>query len=525
MPLRPRAGAPAARGTLVRHGRPCETDHREDVDAVSRAPSHRTTALLRRTGAGVVLLVTGGLAAAGCTFDRDEPATVTMPEMNTTTTTVPGEGPDQVAPSPDDEPLPVAWITQVGGPGDDRLSAVTGAQATVVAVGTTAGLAGAPSVGGTDVLVASIETSGEVGSVTSSGSTADDVANGVTSDDTTTACGSTAGDLGAPPGGAADAWCATIADDGTLGAATQLGGTDSEIATGVGTSPGIGHAYVSGTLSGLLPGAQDPNGRGIGNGDALMMQIDADGRPVWARQFGTGVEDGALAATGNPDGDGAVVGYTDGDLEGRSTGGRDGWISRFDPSGNQRWVTQLGSSGTDSLVAVAATGEARRGTELFVGAGVTDADVDAEGPGLNAGLNDAFVAAVGGNGALEWIAQFGSDFEETVGGVAVDGATVYVTGSTGDAFGDLVDDGGPGGARDGFLAAVDAASGDVLWVSRFGSEGDETMTGLAVTEDGLLVASGVTGGQVGREPSAGGDDGFVIAFSLSAAGGGAASSV
>ena len=31
-----------------------------------------------------------------------------MPEMNTTTTTVPGGGPDQVAPSPDDEPLPVA---------------------------------------------------------------------------------------------------------------------------------------------------------------------------------------------------------------------------------------------------------------------------------------------------------------------------------------------------------------------------------------------------------------------------------
>ena len=473
----------------------------------------------------IVLLAVGALAAAGCTFDRDEPATVTMPRMDTTTTTVPSDGPDELAPTPDIEPLPVAWITQVGGPGDDRLSAVTGSQASVIAVGGTAGLRDVPSTGGSDVLVATIETSGELGTLTTTGSAADDVANGVAADGTAVACGSTSGSLGASSGGGSDAWCGTIGGDGSLGVPTQLGGPDAEAATGIGTSPGIGESYVSGTLSGLLPGAQDPSGRGLGNGDALMMQVDTEGRPVWARQFGTGAEDGALAATGNPDGDGLVVGYTDGDLEGRSKGGRDSWISRFDPSGNQRWITQLGSSGTDTMHAVTVTGEARRGTELFVGAGVTDADVDAEGPGTNAGLNDAFVAAVGTDGALEWITQFGSDFEETVGGVAADGGTLYVTGSSGEGLGDLLEDGGPGGARDGFLAALDAATGQVLWVSRFGSEGDEIMTGLATTEDGLLVASGVTTGQMGDEPSAGGSDGFVIAFPLSSAGGGAASSV
>ena len=282
---------------------------------------------------------------------------------------------------------------------------------------------------------------------------------------------------------------------------------------------------MSGTLDGLLPGAQDPSGRGLGNGDALMMQADPEGRPIWARQFGTGLEDGALAADGAPDGDGLTVGYTDGDLEGPSKGGRDGWVSRFDPTGNQRWIAQLGSSGTDTLSAVTSSGEARRGSELVIAAGVTDADVDAEGPGLNAGLNDPFVAALGSDGTLQWVSQFGSTFEETVGGVAADGDTIYVTGSSGSDFGDLLEDGGPGGARDGFLAAIDAASGTVLWVSRFGSTGDETMTGLATTEDGLLVASGTTTGQVGDDPSAGGTDGFVIAFPLAAAGGGAASSV
>jgi len=462
---------------------------------------------------------------AGCTFTSDEPATVTLPEMNTTTTTTPeGTGPDQLAPS-DAEPLPVAWIRQVGGPGEDALNGVTGLGATVVAVGRTAGLAGVPPAGGTDVLVATIGTDGELGTSTAGGSAGDDDAAAVSADVTVTLCGSTTGDLGAASAGAEDAFCAPVDANGSLGQATQLGGTESERATGIGTSAGVGYSYVSGTLDGLLPGAQDPSGRGLGNGDALMLQSDPEGRPIWARQFGTGLEDGALAADGAPDGDGLSVGYTDGDLEGPSKGGRDSWVSRFDPAGNQRWITQLGSSGTDTLSAVTLSGEATLGNELVIGAGVTDADVDAEGPGLNAGLNDPFVAALGSDGTLQWISQFGSTFEETVGGVAADGDTIYVTGASGSEFGELLEDGGPGGARDGFLAAIDAASGTVLWVSRFGSAGDETMTGLTTTEDGLLVASGITTGQVGDDPSAGGTDGFVIAFPLAAAGGGAASSV
>lgn len=490
---------------------------------VSRVPEPRprTGRIIRPIALAAAVTVIAG----ACSLDREEPATVTLPEMNTTTTTL-AEGPDRLAPEDAAEPLPVAWIVQVGGPGDDAFAALSGAQDTVIAVGDTDGLPDTPNQGGVDVLVTRVETSGELRSTTSAGSPADDRASGVTVDEgQPLVCGSTAGDLGAPTGGGIDAWCALVDDDGALVAPTQLGGSDDEVATGVGTSPGVGHAYVSGTLSGLLPGAQDTTGRGLGNGDALMMQVDPQGRPVWARQFGTGAADGAMAAVGNPDGDGIAGGFTDGDLEGRSKGARDSWLSRFDPSGNQRWITQLGSSGNDSIVAVTVTGEASQGTELFVGAGITDADVDAEGPGLNAGLNDGFVAAVSTNGSLQWISQFGSDFEETVGGVAADGDVVYVTGSSGDGFGELLEDGGLGGARDGYLAALDAASGTVLWVSRFGSEADETMTGLAVTEDGLLVASGVTTGQMGQDAPAGGADAFVIAFPLSTAGGGAASSV
>ena len=63
------------------------------------------------------------------------------------------------------------------------------------------------------------------------------------------------------------------------------------------------------------------------------------------------------------------------------------------------------------------------------------------------------------------------------------------------------------------------------WVAQFGSTGDEVVTGMTRTESGLIVVSGSTTGQLGTTPPAGGTDGFLVAFPLSSAGGGAASSV
>ncbi len=60
---------------------------------------------------------------------------------------------------------------------------------------------------------------------------------------------------------------------------------------------------------------------------------------------------------------------------------------------------------------------------------------------------------------------------------------------------------------------------------RFGSELDERVSGISTTEDGLVVVSGTTAGQLGEDPPSGGSDGFLIAFPLAASGGGAASSV
>src|SRR5690606_13356054 len=120
-----------------------------------------------------------------------------------------------------------------------------------------------------------------------------------------------------------------------------------------------------------------------------------------------------------------------------------------------------------------------------------------EAPPLGEGvMSDAFAASFGPDGTLAWTTTLASPAEDQGTSVVADGEIIYVAGTTRVDLGELLPETGPGGAADGFRAALDAASGDILWVSRFGSTGDEVITGATTTEDGLLVLSGTTTGQM-----------------------------
>jgi hypothetical protein len=457
----------------------------------------------------LAVLLASTLVAA-CSFDRDEPAAVTVPRMNTTTTTT---APDAVAPPPPEvEPLEPTWWLQVGGPDDESLAAVTSLGAELVAVGSVTGTT-------TDAWALAATTSGELLATAQDGTEVEDRATAVATDGVTVlTCGTTDGEFGGPTGGETDVWCSPISEEWELGEVRQLGGPGREQVTGLTMAEGVPHGYAAGAagVTGVAPPGDD---------DALALQLRTDGTPEWARQFGTIGADAATAVTMSEDGDGVFVGTTDGSLEGPSFGGRDAWISRFDRAGNQRWTTQIGSAGTDGFDAVVPLGEARRGTEQYVAVGSTDGDLDAEGPSAPTGGVDVAVASFGAAGDLEWVTQFGSESDDRATAVAMDGTTVYVAGSTTGEFGDLLDELGPGGGTDGFLAAVDAVSGEVLWVSRFGSEGDDLVSAATATADGLLVLAGTTTGSIGDTESGGGTDGFLVAFPLSASAGSAARDV
>lgn len=485
-----------------------------------RSPvAHRRALAVLLTGLGLVVL------AVSCT--TDEPASVTMPQRpktTTTTTTTPGTAP--LVPEDESQLPPVAWILQVGGPGDDVLNAAASAADRVVATGATAGLQNLEPAR-SEMLLITAGTDGELRNAQTSHSGASDYGTAIAaSPDAQFACGNTSGNFGSGTAGGLDLFCGAVTPEGAPAPPRQLGSNGDDVATGASIGGNSTEGYVSGSIAGLLPGAQDPMGRGLGAGDAVAVLVDAQGSAIWARQFGTPVLDAALGVVATPAGDGIFVGYTEGDLEGPSSGGRDAWVSRFDREGIQRWATQLGSAGTDEFTAVGTVGEARRGNELFIAGGFSDGDIDAEGPLVGMGGTDAIAAAFTTNGSLGWMAQFGGEGEDRIQSVVTDGSIAYLIGTTTSAdFGTLLDGGGEGGGADGFVVAIDATNGAEIWSGRFGSPEDEVVTGGTTTDDGMLVISGSTRGQMGETPPGGGSDGFLLAVPLIGAGGGARSMV
>lgn len=529
------------------------------------AGTHRSR-LTRRILPWTIPLCTLVLATIVTGCSRDEAASTTTTTTTTTTsppttTTAPGA----------DTPLPVAWVRQVGGPGDDVINAATGHDDVVIGAGTTTGLSAvdrpssAPTAAFLDVVAA---VDGTPRSTTQSHQTDTATATGITSapsgtttsSQTMTTCGSTAAPIGAPSvgSGGTDAWCAPVSPDATLGVATRYGSDADDSFAGVTMTADGQDVYAVGQAVGLFAGAREPTGGQLGAGDALVTRITSTGELRWARQFGSAAPDAATGVTTSKDGDAVVTGWTDGRTRGDTSGdvgGRDAWIARMDQSGGQRWMTQYGTTGSDRALAVASGGDPRRGTETFIAAGATDG---AAGTATNLGGTDAMVNAFDASGRMRWSVQLGSAADDEASGVAVDGDTVYVVGTTAGEIvggtrisltptarpdsGDRTSGPSPttttpptttppntlpptGGGLDGFLAAIDLATGELRWVAQFGSTGDERVTGLTRTGTGLLVASGSTTGQMGTTAPSGGTDGFMVAFVPPAGGGGAASIV
>lgn len=501
------------------------------------------------------LTVTAALVATavlGGACSRDDDASPAGPRSTTT------EPPLSVAPpttaDPEDQPPEPAWIVQVGTPLDDALLGVAARQDEVVAAGYTDGAIDESPAGqddstgstdpanhGRDALVAVVGTDAEVRHLGQAGGTAPETATGVGSGGATTiACGTVEG-AAAPSGGVEDAWCAPIAGDGSLGTLEARGGPDQDRLDGAAVEPDGSLGYAAGSTLGLFPSASDTSTGVLGSGDALLWQVDPSGAPVWIRQFGTGQLDRGEAVAATVERDAVVVGTTEGDLDGPSNGAQDGFISRYEQSGLPRWTRQFGTSALDRPLAVATGGEPTRGTETYVTVGSTEGELapavggtasdlddaprlDGQEPApSNAGGVDAMAVAFDPSGDQRWAAQLGTSGDDTAEATALDGSTVLVAGTTGGA---LDTTGRPSaGGRDGYLAALDLETGQVRWITQFGSVADDDVHAVTVTEDGLVVVAGATAGDLGQEPNAGGLDGFLIAFPLPRSGGSVASSL
>jgi len=256
---------------------------------------------------------------------------------------------------------------------------------------------------------------------------------------------------------------------------------------------------VAGMTSGDF-GTAEPNASSLGLQDALVAQYDASGVERWAVRFGSNGNDALYGVATDPSNRIYAVGHTQGDVPGAgpALGGQDALVAVFDEFGTIEWIEQFGTNNADVAVDVAVDA----GGRSFV----TGRTFGALTTTPHAGGFDVFVSTRDSSGGLLWTTQFGTIREDRPLAVARSGGSLFVVGWTKGQLGDDVAVQPDG--HDGFIAKLDASTGTVAWVTQYEHDGDDEIVDVAASSTGEIYVSGWTAGNFGT-PHAGGRDPFV----------------
>lgn len=391
----------------------------------------------------------------------------------------------------------IGWTAQFGTSNPDDANGITiDPSGGVFVIGQTSGvLPGQTNYGMIDAYLRRYDPSGAVVWTRQFGSTERDTPKGVTLDDAGNVyvVGQT---FGAFPNqtsaGGWDAFLRKYTPAGDEVWTRQFGGGGGESAASVKIDK-AGNAYVVGGTRAALPGQTN-----IGDYDSFIVKFDGTGADVWVRQFGTTVEDYAITVALDGNGSPIVAGETSGLLAGTSSaGGLDGYVRQYNAAGDVVWTRQFGSPLDDYAVA-SAIGPAG---DVLVG-GSTLGSL----PGHKSeGDSDAYIMAFNGQGAGLWSQQFGTSGVDDTEAINFDATgRMFVAGSTGGPLRGSASNGG----SDAFLAAA-GPKGDLQWVHQFGGPAEDYAMALAVGHGGFYLAGGTTGALSGQK-NLGQRDAFVV---------------
>ena len=398
------------------------------------------------------------------------------------------------------EAATVGWTTQFGTTSpDDAYGVAVNAAGSLFVIGQTSGvLPGQTSAGMIDAFLRRYDPSGAEVWTRQFGSSERDLPKGVTLDEAGNVyvVGQT---FGAFPdqtsAGGWDAFLRKYTPTGDEVWTRQFGGGGGESAASVKIDR-AGNSYVVGGTRAALPGQTN-----IGDFDSFIVKFDPTGAAVWARQFGTTVEDYALTVSLDSAGNPVVAGETSGQLTGASSaGGLDGYVRQYNSAGDVVWTRQFGSASDDYAVGSAVSPS---GDVLVVG--TTTGSL----PGHKSdGDADAYIMSFSARGAALWSRQFGTSGVDDAEAIIFDPTgAMFVAGRTG---GPLRGSSSSGGS-DAFLAAT-GPSGNILWVHQFGGPAEDYAMALAAGIGGFYLAGGTTGALPGQK-NLGHRDAFVVNIS------------
>lgn len=190
-----------------------------------------------------------------------------------------------------------------------------------------------------------------------------------------------------------DIWSVFTDTLGNFLAEKRYGGQKKDIAAQI-TATNNGFFILGTTYSSELPGYH-------GRGDFLLVKTNASGDQIWRRVYGGAQLDQATAIVGTGDGGALLVGSThSSDISSYHYGQGDILIIKVDAAGNVQWAKTFGGSKTDMPGDIQATpdgGYILTGTTFSADGLITN----------NNGQSDIWVLKITHAGMVEWSKSFG----------------------------------------------------------------------------------------------------------------------
>jgi hypothetical protein len=316
-------------------------------------------------------------------------------------------------------------------------------------------------------------------------------------------------------GGNQDGFLAKLNSSGVRQWHVFLGKTYNDTANAV-VVANSGSIYIVGTSESSDWTTPTPKNGWAGGEDAFLVQVNASGGVQWLTFMGSAADDFgesvALDASEN-----VFVAGTSENTWGSSpqrgySAGDDAFVASFTSSGERTWHSFLGGTGKDEGSGIAVAGD---GTPVVTGS----SGVSWGTSPVNAytGGTDAFAARLTSGGALAWNTFMGSGSSDKGQGIAVKAADIYISGTSGAAWGSPLFS--YHGGDDVFVAQLSGA-GARQWHLFLGSNGSDGNSSTSVTDERTIFLAGKSSAAWGSPISAhtGSDDAFVARFDYSVSG-------
>jgi hypothetical protein len=238
-----------------------------------------------------------------------------------------------------------------------------------------------------------------------------------------------------------------------------------------------GNVVVTGQVRGGLGDTTQ-----VGGTDSLAVKYNSAGVEQWVQRFGGTGDDKSTAVAVGDDGTVYVAGKAASAFggEAHAGGASDGYVRAIGADGTTLWTRRVGDTGDETVSAIAIADDGN----LLV----------ASNEGGSAVLRK-FDASDNASAAI-WEQSLGSLEDGSIGGLAVSGSEIYITGAAGSGFAPSVPvSAHNGGVRDAFLVRLtDGASASIDYTTFVGSGNDDSAAGVQVHSGKVYLAGKTLGG-------------------------------